>query len=142
MLYRYYSDIKIVRKAAKQSGSFAVLATEEPRGDRREVLLMQGKTGREKVPLIYGDDSTVANIVGSVLVRTQAERIVGVIGFASDDAAQSVREQYLAGELSVNLTTRPIAGVELRASESFHGVDGPAMVLTQWEPLQIILDTN
>jgi len=40
MLYRYFSDIKIVRKAEKQKGSFAVLATEEPRGERREVLLM------------------------------------------------------------------------------------------------------
>ena len=142
MLYRYYSDIKIVRKAEKQQGSFAVLATEEPRGERREVLLMTGKIGRDRVPLVLGDDSTVANIVGSVLVRTQSERLAGVLGFASDSHAQAIRDQYLAGELSINLITKPVTGVELRTGENFQGVVGPAVVLTKWEPIQVVLSPS
>ncbi len=139
MLYRYFSDIKIIRKAERRSGSFAVLATEAPTGEQRQVLLMTGKVGRERLPLVLNDDSTVANIVGSVLVRTQTDRLVGVIGFATDDAAQAVRDQYLAGELTINLTQQPVSGIELRAGERFHGVDGPAVVLTQWEPMQVVL---
>ena len=142
MLYRYFSDIKIVRKAEKQKGSFAVLATEEPRGERREVLLMQGKVGRERIPLVLSDDSTVANIVGSVLVRTQADRLVGVVGFASDSRAQAIRDQFLAGALSIDLITSPVTGVELRTGERFYSVDGPAVVLTEWEPLQVVLSPS
>ena len=149
MIYRHYyrdavdagvTPVRIVRKAEKQSGSFAVLATEEPSGPQRQVLLMTGKTGRDKIPLLLGDDSTVANIVGSVMVRTQEQRLVGVIGFASDSEAQAIRARYLAGELKLHLTTRPITGMELRRGESFSGVAGPAVVLTQWEPLQCVLE--
>ena len=139
MLYRYISDITIVRKAVTQKGSFAILATEEPIGPQRQVLLMVGKTGRDKIPLVLGDDSSVSHIVGSVLVRVQDQRLVGVIGFASDHDAQAIRQRYLAGELTLHLTTRPLTGIELRAGESFSGVSGPATVLTQWEPLQCVL---
>ncbi len=140
MEYQYHeTSIVIVRKASKQAGSFAILADEQPSGPQRQVLLMVGRQGRDKIPLVMGDDSTVANIVGSVLVRTQEQRLVGVVGFASDSSAQAIRSRYLAGELALHLTTSPIAGVELRAGERFSGVDGPAVVLTQWEPLQCVL---
>lgn len=139
MLYRYISNIVIVRKATKQSGSFAVLADEQPSGDQRQVLLMAGRQGRERIPLVLNDDTSVANIVGSVRVRVQEQRLVGVIGFASDPAAQTIRARYLAGELVLHLTTRPIAGIELRKGETFQGVNGPAVVLTAWEPLQAVL---
>ncbi len=129
----------LVRKAAKQSGSFAVLADEQPTGEQRQVLLMQGRQGRDRVPLVLNDDSTVANIIGSVLCRVQDVRLVGVLGFASDSQAQATREQYLAGGLSLHLITNPVAGVELQRGESFHGFAGPAQVLTKWEPLQVVL---
>ena len=142
MLYRYFeTPIVIARKASKQSGSFAVLATEEPSGPQRQVLLMTGRQGRDRIPLVMGDDSTVANIVGSVLVRAQENRLVGIVGFATDDQAQAVRERYFAGELTLNLVTKPVAGIELHEGETFSGVAGPATVLTQWEPLQCVLDT-
>lgn len=129
----------IVRKAVKQSKSLAVLATEEPTGEQRQVLLMVGRQGRERIPVVLNDDSTVANIVGSCLVRSQTDRLVGVMGWATDSDAQAARARYEAGELSLHLTTKPITGVELRAGETFQGVTGPAMVLTAWEPLQVVL---
>ena len=137
MLYRYISDITIVRKAVTQKGSFAVLATEELKSV--QVLLMQGKQGRDRIPIVYPDDKSVAHIMGSCLVRTRGQELCGVLGFASDHDAQATRERYLAGELTLHLTTKPIAGIELRAGERFHNVDGPATVVTQWEPLQVVL---
>jgi hypothetical protein len=134
------SKIRIVRSATKQQRYFVVLATEDPTGPSNQVLLMQGKTGkRDKVPLLLYDDSSVKNVVGSVLVRVRDNELVGVIGFASDPAAQLVRERYLAGELTCSLITRPISGVQLGRGEVFNGVSGPAQILTQWEPLQVVL---
>jgi hypothetical protein len=145
MRYRYVSresggQVTIVRKAVRQSKSFVVLADELPTGDNRQVLLMVGRQGRDKVPLVLSDDSTVRHIVGSVMCRIQGQQLVGVVGFASDTQAQEVRDRYTAGKLAANLITNPIAGVELMRGESFHGVTGPAMVLTQWEPIQVVLD--
>lgn len=147
MLYRYYRDrdgiapIAIIRKAEKQSGSYAVLATEEPSGEQRQVLVMDGMTtNRDRIPVLIGDDITVRAIVGSVVIRTQGQQLVGVLGFASDKAAQEVRQRYLAGELTVNLITNPIAGVEISRGQTFRGVDGPAIVLTKWEPLHVALE--
>jgi hypothetical protein len=148
MEYKYYerdaiqrklTPVRIVRKAEKQSGSFAVLATEEPTGPQRQVLVMNGKQGRDKIPLVFPDDSSVAHVVGSVLVRVQEQRLVGVVGFAKDEAAQAVRQRYAAGEYKLHLVTSPITGVELRSGERFSGVDGPAVVVTAWEPLQAVL---
>ncbi len=99
---------------------------------------MDGRQGRDRIPLVLNDDSTVTNIVGSVLCGVQDQRLVGVLGFASDSQAQAIRSRYLNGELSVNLITKPITGVELRVGERFY-VDGPAVVLTQWEPLPGLL---
>jgi hypothetical protein len=133
------SKIRICRTATKQQRYFVVLATEDPTGPNRQVLLMQGRQGKERVPLIFGDPDTVRSIIGSCLCRLQEDRLVGVLGFASDPAAQLVRARYLAGELSLQLITKPIAGVELLRGEVFHHVTGPAVVLTQWEPLQVVL---
>ena len=127
----------IVRKATKQAGSFAVLATEQLIGG--QVLLMAGRMGRDRIPIVYPDDKSVAHIMGSCLVRTRGQELCGVLGFASDYDAQATRERYLVGELTLQMTTKPIAGVELRRGESFSGVDGPACVVTQWEPLQVVL---
>jgi hypothetical protein len=134
------SKIRIVRSATKQAKSFAVLADENPTGPSNQVLLMQGKTGkRDTVPLLLYDDSSVKNVVGSVLCRVQEDRLVGVLGFASDPAAQLVRQRYLNGELECSLITKPIAGVQLSHGETFHHVVGPATVLTAWSPIQIVL---
>ena len=147
MKYHYLSrdakhPVLLVRRAAKQAKSFAVLATEQPSGERRQVLLMVGKEGREKIPILIGEDASVRNIVGSALVRTQADRLVGVLAFATDSQAQATRDRYERGELILHLITRPIAGVELMHGETLHWVAGPAVVLTRWEPLQIILGAD
>jgi hypothetical protein len=141
MLYTNFkeSKVKIVRSATKQQRYFVVLATEDPTGPNRQVLLMAGRQGREKVPLCYPDPDSVRHIVGSVLCRIRDAELVGVIGFASDEAAQLVRARFLAGELLVSLITKPLAGVELMRGEVFNGVTGPAQILTQWEPLQVVL---
>jgi hypothetical protein len=134
------SKIRIVRSATKQQRYFVVLATEDPTGVNRQCLLMQGKTGkRDTVPLLLYDDSSVKNIVGSVLVRVRDNELCGVIAFASDREAQQVRARYLAGELTCSLITRPISGIQLERGETFLHVIGPAQILTQWEPLQIVL---
>jgi len=101
--------------------------------------LMVGRQGRERIPVVLESDSSVKNIVGSCLCRTQTDKLIGVMGWATDDDAQAARERYEAGELVLHLITKPISGVELRAGETFQGVAGPAMVLTQWGPLQIVL---
>jgi hypothetical protein len=140
MKYHRFENVRIVRKASTQKPSFAILANEQPSGPNRQVLLMVGKQGRDKIALLHPDDSSVSHIVGSCLVRVQDQRLVGVLGFASDTAAQAIRQRYLAGELTLELITSPIAGIELKRGESFNGVfDGPAVVLTQWEPLQCVL---
>jgi len=100
---------------------------------------MVGRQGRERVPVVLESDSSVKNIVGSCLCRTQTDKLVGVMGWATDDEAQAARTLYEAGELILHLITKPITGVELRAGETFQGVAGPAMVLTSWEPLQVVL---
>lgn len=61
-------------------------------------------------------------------------------GFASDQTSQAIRQRYLNGELSVHLVTSPKAGVELKRGENFQGVTGPATILTEWEPLQVVLE--
>ena len=147
MRYQYYNrealrPIALVRRAVKQAGSYAILATQEPRGERREVLLMIGREGRERIPIVLENDKSVANVVGSCLARVQGEQLAGVLGFASDTAAQHARQRYTAGELTLNLITNPIAGVELTAYECFHGVDGPALVLTAWSPIQVVLSSS
>jgi len=103
---------------------------------------MSGRQGRERIPIVLNSDSSVSNIVGSALARVQGERLVGVLGFASDTAAQATRARYEAGELSLNLITRPISGIELMRGETFLGHIGPATILTQWQPLQIVLDVD
>jgi hypothetical protein len=133
------SKIRICRTATKQAKSFCILATEEQTGPNNQVLLMTGRQGKERVPLIFGDPDTVRSVIGSVLCRLQEDRLVGVIGFASDHQAQLVRERYLAGELTCSLITRPISGVQLERGEQFLHVTGPAQVLTSWEPLQVVL---
>jgi hypothetical protein len=133
------SKIRICRQATKQQRYFVVLADENPRGENREVLLMAGRQGKSQVPLIYGDPDTVRSIVGSVLCRIRDNELCGVIGFASDPAAQQVRDKYLNGELECSLITKPIAGVQLSRGEQFHHVVGPAVVLTEWSPIQVVL---
>jgi hypothetical protein len=149
MLYRYFERDclrhgltmpAIVRTATKQQRTYITLADELPRGDRREVLLMAGMQGRDQVPLLLGDDSSVKHIVGSVRVRVQGDKLVGVLGFAQDDEAQAIRERYLAGELTASVVASPITGVEVRKGEQFHGVDGPATVMTSWKLLQVALE--
>jgi hypothetical protein len=148
MLYRYYlrdcidagiTPVRVVRKAVASGGALLELANEEPTGPNRQVLLMAGREGRDKVPLLVNDDTSVANIVGSVMLRTQGQRLVGILGWATDKRATDVKQRYLAGELVPNLITEPIAGIELRRGEFFGAVDGPAIVLTSWEPLQCVL---
>lgn len=149
MIYRYYlrdsidaglKPAAIVRKSVKQVGSFAILATEEPTGPQRQVLKMDGRQGRDKVPIVFPDDSSVKNIKGSALLRTRTNELVGVLGFASDADSQAIRAKYLAGEFALHVVTQPIEGLELRAGEVFNQVTGPATILTKWEPLQIVLE--
>ncbi|MEZ6080817.1 MAG: hypothetical protein R3C56_35635 [Pirellulaceae bacterium] len=116
-----------------------MLATEEPRGERREVLLMQGKVGRERIPLVLSDDSTVANIVGSVLVRTQADRLVGVVGFASDSRAElleisswTAAPQYRLDHHSRHRSGAAYWRAVLQCGRSRRSAN-------QWEPLQVVL---
>lgn len=152
MIYRSYRadairdgvrQIRIVRKAETQKGSFAVLATEAPRGERREVLLMAGMTSaRDRIPVLIDGDESVRCIVGSVLLRTQGQQLSGVVGFASDKAAQAIRERYLRGELIPHLVTEPLTGVELSRGQQFQGISGPAQVLTSWRPLQVVLEAK
>jgi hypothetical protein len=139
MKYHRFENVRIVRKASTQKPSFAVLANEEPSGANRQVLLMVGRQGRDKIALVHGDDSTVANVVGSVMLRTQGGELVGIFGFASDASAQQVKRRYQSGELVPNLVSNPIAAVEVPKRQSFNGCDGPAMVVTQWEALQVVL---
>lgn len=133
------TSIKIVRKAVASGGALVELATEEPTGPNRQVLTMAGREGRDKVPLLVNDDTRVSNIIGSVMLRTQGQRLVGVLGWATDQQATEVKQRYLAGKLTANLISEPIAGIEVRRGESFSGVAGPALVVTQWRALQVLL---
>jgi len=144
MRYHYISrdaisPITWVRRASKQAKTFAVLADESPSGDNRQVLLMSGRQGRERIPIVLNSDSSVSNIVGSALARVQGERLVGVLAFASDPAAQSTMAEYESGKLQLSLVTKPLTAIELKRGESFLGHNGPCLICTEWSPLQIVL---
>lgn len=133
----------------------AVIATETPveRFDEdrgyviREVLLMEGcqfRGGRNQIPIVDShDDRTVRNIFGSVqgltINRTTGE-LYGTPSFATDDEAQTIAKRFNEGHITdFSITAQPLDGLFVARGETYttsrgEVIEGPANVITRWEP--------
>lgn len=137
------------RHAVLRSGSTAVaLATEEVliRFDRRrgmagEVLLMSGcvfRGDRRQISLTdYGNTKSVQSVIGSVRqLRVEHGKLMGNVYFASDTAAQAMRQKYVDGHITtIDVDVDILDGIELREGETNRGYTGPCLLATQWRPL-------
>lgn len=137
------------------SGGRAVIATETPveRWDEdcgyaiREVLLMEGcvfRGGRNQIPIVDShDDKTVRNIFGSIqglTIDRAAGELYGAPSFATDDEAQTIAKRFDEGHITdFSITAQPIDGVFVARGETYttprgETIEGPASVITRWEP--------
>ncbi len=140
-----------VMRQSKPKPFWVALADESPVARNvdghtvNEFLLVYGcefRGGKDRIPLLRGDDSTVRNVVGSVTgLRPSDGKLWGMLQFASDNAAQSVMRDYDAGFFShVEILHDPIEGFEV-GPDAQHTYDGrvfrgPCVVITRWQPIQ------
>lgn len=124
----------------------AILADEKkPRankGDLPEYLLLSGfstRANHSSIPLADGDIATARNIIGSVRsMKVNGDQLHGVVGFASDDQAQRVHREFIEGKRKTfELTTEDKAGVEVSQGQTYMGIPGPSLVITNWRPLHV-----
>lgn len=133
----------------------AVIATETPverfDDDRgyviREVLLMEGcqfRGGRNQIPIVDShDDRTVRNIFGSVqslTINRATGELYGTPSFATDDEAQTIAKRFDEGHITdFSITAQPLDGMFVARGETYttsrgEVIEGPANVITRWEP--------
>jgi hypothetical protein len=113
----------------------------------REVLLMEGarfRGNRNKIPIVDShDDSTVANVLGSVKniqINTETGEMFGEYSFASNEDGQRASGLIEEGHLTdFSITALKLEGFFVPEGKSYTTsrgvvVDGPAEIITLWEP--------
>lgn len=107
-----------------------------------EYLLMSGaKLPKQLVLVDSGDNSTVQKILGSVRrLEVRKGRLQDVAYFAQSTAAQEAEQDIRDGHLSgagLTFRRRKQRDIPSGKSETIGGqrFNGPARVVTQWEPL-------
>lgn len=144
----------VLRAIVMQSGvTDVVVATEQPvrRYDEErgyvinEVLLMDGvvlRTNQQQMPIVDShDDSTVRNILGSIRsLKVINGELHGEPVFASDDAAQLVRQRMDEGHITdFSITALPLESVFIPRGQDYTTsrgavIAGPAIIHTRWQP--------
>jgi hypothetical protein len=114
-----------------------------------EVLLMEGlqlRGGRTQLPIVDSHDrSTTRNVLGSVRnLKVEGSRLVGEAMFARDAESQVAYQKLLDGHLTdFSITATPLEQRAVRQGESVNlleqELNGPAVVVTQWEPVDASL---
>jgi hypothetical protein len=143
---------KIQRAFGQIKDGKAVIATETPidiydeqRGWIKQVLLMNGvsfRNAKKQLPIVDShNDKTVRNVFGSIRnIEIQGGELVGVPEFASDADSQTVATRYNEGHLndfSIDaqiLKRQYVPEGQSYTTSSGIVVDGPAEIVTQWEP--------
>ena len=114
-----------------------------------EILLMEGfkpRGGRTQLPIVDSHDrSTTRNVLGSVRnLRVVGSELIGDAMFARDAESQVAYQKLLDGHLTdFSITATPMEQRAIRKGESIsllkQEVNGPAVVVTQWEPVDASL---
>ncbi len=143
---------RIKRQFESPKDGKAVIATETPidvydpvRGQIKQVLLMDGvrfRRNRRQLPIVDShDDKTVRNVFGSIRgITIEDGQLVGVAEFASDEESQVVATRYKEGHLNdFSIDATIIERQYIPEGKSYttkRGVviDGPAEIVTAWEP--------
>jgi len=130
----------------------AVIATETPieiydqsRGWIKQVLLMDGvvfRNGKKQLPIVDShNDKTVRNVFGSIRnISIEGDQLIGDPDFASDAESQIVRTRFDEGHLTdfsidaVILERQLIPQGQSYTTTSGQVIDGPAEIVTRWEP--------
>ncbi len=130
----------------------AVIATETPleiydtvRGWIKQVLLMDGvqfRNAKRQLPIVDShNDKTVRNVFGSIRnITIEDGQLVGVAEFASDEESQVVATRYSEGHLNdfsidaVVLQRQYIPEGQKYTTKRGVIIDGPAEIVTAWEP--------
>jgi len=130
----------------------AVIATETPieiydqsRGWIKQVLLMDGvvfRNGKKQLPIVDShNDKTVRNVFGSIRnISIEGDQLIGDPDFASDAESQIVRTRFDEGHLTdfsidaVILERQLIPQGQIYTTTSGQVVEGPAEIVTKWEP--------
>lgn len=145
----------IVRLATadEQTKSFdAVIASENPveRWDEqrkevvKEILLTSGlefRDGRNQLPIVDSHDrTTTRNVLGSIRdIQVQGDEVAGRPMFARDTDSQDAYHKVIDGHITdFSITADPIEIVEVaRGTSAQFGekiIEGPANVVTRWQP--------
>lgn len=130
----------------------AVIASEHPvmRWDESrqevvaEILLTSGlefRDGRNQLPIVDSHDrSTTRNVLGSIRnISIQGDEVVGVPMFARDTDSQDAYHKVIDGHITdFSITADPLELVEVKRGQTAtfgsKQINGPANVITRWQP--------